>query len=63
MPLSGKIPLQNPLESVLVLGDPSDRPPSKVVTKRYVELVCCEAIDERIEFLDMRETVREFAKL
>jgi hypothetical protein len=31
--------------------------------KRYVELICCEAIDDRIMFFDMRETVREFAEL
>ena len=30
--------------------------------KRYVELVCFEAIDDRIMFLDMRETVREFVE-
>ena len=51
-------------ESVVLVGEiESDRPLSKIVMERWVGLAGREAVHERIEFLDVREAAREFAKL
>ena len=51
-------------EPVVLVGEiQPDRPLSKIVMERGVGLARCEAVDKRIEFLDVREATREFAEL
>jgi hypothetical protein len=51
-------------KAVIPVGEiQPDRPFTQVVVKRCVRLARCEAVNERIEFLDMGEAAREFPEL